>query len=1380
MKKRLPKRLSAWLLSLVMLVGMLPAMASADEVGEDLAPPAPQEENYGYVRLVFAEGEQLDLCHGEYITECSPTAEIFSGADEDFIANGEYAALYYEGKLYHKAALDGVSIDADAVLPAEDFALVPMGEDPTTLSEEREDETPPAVEVVEPGDGNSGSDETEGIPPSTEPEPPAPPKSTEEDKTTKGEGGSSGSDYGIGDDTQPRGRMRVPVAPTANGNYPSGVFLPNGTTNDGIYLFNGQCLQNNSATSSIPYTGGTNYVARYDGTTGTLYLNGYDGVANIHTGIGTRYPGVLTIKVERDSTITVNGTGENSSGLERRGINAPNWLVISGNGKLTINVTCSGDGYGIYAYYGMEITAPLEVKVSVVNAPTDDKVAYGLYAYSGDISLSGGDKTIRVGSKKTANGIFNHITESGQNIIKGNVTLVQTSGEGGSGIFSGSGPVTLDEAIVNISGKFSNGILTRCANKSENITIKNHSDVTINLPDGANNNGLCIYGNGSEKNLTISDSTVNIRTRESPVFVNGTGSSVSIKDSIVDLTKTADGHPVISTKTGSQNSIDLTNSGRVTMTATGNQEYPLFQNLSTITPNTKCTVGRYVDDWTNYAGEYNSSTGTTVLEFVHHESDRRVMLEDIIIAGQTGVMLSNELPAFELTLQDDFFSDEVLAFITVDEWFSNRPDGVGFRTIAVDKTAEPNTATIEVYGTPSVPCNEPIKVAIPGKYLRSGDPIAASAPNSNARFDIKQTLTESAATITPPVVGQTAGESNAVTSGDPVKYTVTVDHWEKSGNGSMSSTDVFQANQSYYCFLRVTPQPGYAFAQRARCSVNNGSYTSPYSPNNNGFYKVLVNPYQSAISLDVSGTVDLGNEKPNKTVPAKNIKVTNHLSSAISNIPITLSDTQNFRVLPSTSSIASIPANGTGTFQVAPAPNLSLGEYSTKVTVGGGSLGKEQFFYVEFSVRKVIMLTANPLTYNGEQQTGVTASEADVTIDGNSQRDAGDYTATAYLKSGFYMWPDYTTDSTRNISWSIGKRDPQPTDIMVTPPAKLVYDGNKKEATAKLDSKYAGAGAIKISKYVNPDTGEEVQPINAGTYTVYVNVAGGSNFNAATSLNRPGLWNFTIAKAEQNAPVGLSASAPTSSSGKGKINGTAANMQYNTNPDATTSWKNCTEGSTIVNPGTYYVRYKGDNNHDASPNVKVIVPEYGAGVTVSGTAVSWNATNDALYYLYPSTMEDAAIRAQWKTGGTVTGYTYTGTGGAITATTVDGKSMKAQPFSFGTIPTGSYKLVIFKPGKYVPKIVPITVGTTDYDCGQLKLWLYGDVNYNGVVDDSDATQVFRYASLKASVFNTGDETTKVERLLAADVNSNNIVDDSDATQIVRYAALKTSIFNTIP
>ena len=191
MKQLTHKRLSAWLLTLVMLVGMLPAMASADEVDDDLSPPAPQED-YGYVRLVFAEGEQLDLYHGEYITECSPTAAVHDGADEDFLTDGDYLALYYEGRLYHKTTLDGVSIDADAVLPAEDFALVPMGElaaqappsgaEPAALTTEETTTEPTEETTTEPTEETTTepTGETTGEPttePTTEPtgeEQPAP------------------------------------------------------------------------------------------------------------------------------------------------------------------------------------------------------------------------------------------------------------------------------------------------------------------------------------------------------------------------------------------------------------------------------------------------------------------------------------------------------------------------------------------------------------------------------------------------------------------------------------------------------------------------------------------------------------------------------------------------------------------------------------------------------------------------------------------------------------------------------------------------------------------------------------------------------------------------------------------------------------------------------------------------------------------------------------------------------------------------------------------------------------------------------------------------------------------------------------------------------
>ena len=57
--------------------------------------------------------------------------------------------------------------------------------------------------------------------------------------------------------------------------YPAAVVLPNGSTNAGISLSDGQCLADNNATSAIAYTDGASYVARYDATTGRLYLKGY-------------------------------------------------------------------------------------------------------------------------------------------------------------------------------------------------------------------------------------------------------------------------------------------------------------------------------------------------------------------------------------------------------------------------------------------------------------------------------------------------------------------------------------------------------------------------------------------------------------------------------------------------------------------------------------------------------------------------------------------------------------------------------------------------------------------------------------------------------------------------------------------------------------------------------------------------------------------------------------------------------------------------------------------------------------------------------------------------------------------------------------------------
>ena len=92
-----------------------------------------------------------------------------------------------------------------------------MGMTALAVEDGGEGNGPPAAEVVESEDGNSGSDETEGTPLPTEPEPPALPEAKEEDKTTEDEGGSSGGDYNVEGDTQPRGLMRALAAPTAEG-----------------------------------------------------------------------------------------------------------------------------------------------------------------------------------------------------------------------------------------------------------------------------------------------------------------------------------------------------------------------------------------------------------------------------------------------------------------------------------------------------------------------------------------------------------------------------------------------------------------------------------------------------------------------------------------------------------------------------------------------------------------------------------------------------------------------------------------------------------------------------------------------------------------------------------------------------------------------------------------------------------------------------------------------------------------------------------------------------------------------------------------------------------------------------------------------------------
>ena len=134
----------------------------------------------------------------------------------------------------------------------------------------------------------------------------------------------------------------LPTTALAAGNYPDYVRVYN-ANGDIKSLSDGKCLAANNATEAIDYTSGSSYVARYDKSSGKLYLNDYHGVATDGMIFAN---GDLNIVVESDSSFT---TSLSSATNPLYGIQANGKLNISGSGTLTVSATGKGNVYGISA-----------------------------------------------------------------------------------------------------------------------------------------------------------------------------------------------------------------------------------------------------------------------------------------------------------------------------------------------------------------------------------------------------------------------------------------------------------------------------------------------------------------------------------------------------------------------------------------------------------------------------------------------------------------------------------------------------------------------------------------------------------------------------------------------------------------------------------------------------------------------------------------------------------------------------------------------------------------------------------------------------------------------------------------------------------------------
>ena len=280
-------------------------------------------------------------------------------------------------------------------------------------------------------------------------------------------------------------------------------------------------------------------------------------------------------------------------------------------------------------------------------------------------------------------------------------------------------------------------------------------------------------------------------------------------------------------------------------------------------------------------------------------------------------------------------------------------------------------------------------------------------------------------------------------------------------------------------------------------------------------------------------------------------------------------------------------------------------------------------FNIVATLTEIAVPTAKTgLTYTNSEITGVDDGVG-YTLTGNKGVVAKNYTAIAKLKSG-YKWNDGTITD-KEISWSIGKRNPIVSDFNFYEPSNLTYDGNAKTATVSLIAHYGDETGFAITvKYKKG--GVIVSDVkDAGEYEVYIDTTATANFNAATDIHDVS-WKFTIAKAEQSAPAAslFTTVAPTSeTSTDGKITGITAEMEYLKVGDS--AWTSGT-GSDVtgLSSGKYQIRFKETDNYNAGAFVEVQVPESGVssynltviggtgeGVFIQGASVTITANAPA-------------------------------------------------------------------------------------------------------------------------------------------------------------------------
>ena len=112
-------------------------------------------------------------------------------------------------------------------------------------------------------------------------------------------------------------------------------------------------------------------------------------------------------------------------------------------------------------------------------------------------------------------------------------------------------------------------------------------------------------------------------------------------------------------------------------------------------------------------------------------------------------------------------------------------------------------------------------------------------------------------------------------------------------------------------------------------------------------------------------------------------------------------------------------------------------------------------------------------------------------------------------------------EATASVRYTIEKATLTAGDLNFTAPNNLIYNGKARglSNSFELKNSLTGRGEITLHYYLENGGSDEVTPCNAGTYTVKITVAEGTNFIAAESELTKESWKFTIQKATPTIKV---------------------------------------------------------------------------------------------------------------------------------------------------------------------------------------------------------------------------------------------------------------------